>query len=164
MRWWPQASGGGIFQLTMNVHQVQLLSGVAANFLRQALIGREHVQKVPQCYGARIGFWEGTTLVTWTANVQAWTISHLLPGCTTMACWWGWITTRCLRCRGVCPAARSHDAFQPSRGPGGSGAVLHLHRVFEQSRPWAKNWEKYFEVGWDKPQDDIPKEILDIFK
>ena len=21
-------------------------------------------------------------------------------------------------------------------------------------RPWAQNWEKYFEVGWDKPQDD----------
>jgi hypothetical protein len=31
-------------------------------------------------------------------------------------------------------------------------------------RPWAKNWEKYFEKGWDKPQDDIPQEILDIFK
>jgi hypothetical protein len=25
------------------------------------------------------------------------------------------------------------------------------------ARPWAKNWEKYFEVGWDK-------EILDLFK
>jgi hypothetical protein len=31
-------------------------------------------------------------------------------------------------------------------------------------RPWAKNWEKYFEIGWDKPQNDIPQEILDIFK
>jgi hypothetical protein len=31
-------------------------------------------------------------------------------------------------------------------------------------RPWAKNWEKYFEVGWDKPEPEVPKEILDIFK
>jgi hypothetical protein len=31
-------------------------------------------------------------------------------------------------------------------------------------RPWAKNWEKYFEVGWDKPQNELPQEILDLFK
>ena len=31
-------------------------------------------------------------------------------------------------------------------------------------RPWAKNWEKYLEAGWDKPQDDIPAAITDIFK
>ena len=32
-------------------------------------------------------------------------------------------------------------------------------------RPWAKNWERYFEVGWDKPQSDVvPQDILDLFK
>ena len=31
-------------------------------------------------------------------------------------------------------------------------------------RPWAKNWEKYFEAGWDKPQDDLPAAVTDIFK
>jgi hypothetical protein len=31
-------------------------------------------------------------------------------------------------------------------------------------RPWAKDWEKYFEVGWEKPQTDLPQDILDIFK
>ena len=32
-------------------------------------------------------------------------------------------------------------------------------------RPWAKNWEKYFEKDWDKPEEEVlPKEILDIFK
>jgi len=32
-------------------------------------------------------------------------------------------------------------------------------------RPWARNWEKYFEAGWEKPgEGDLPKEILDIFK
>ena len=37
-----------------------------------------HVQKVPQWYGETIGFWDGTTLVTWTANVQAWQLSHVM--------------------------------------------------------------------------------------
>src|SRR5438552_3965465 len=74
MRWWSQASQGGNFQLAMNANQVQFLSGLAANFLRQVLIGKEHVQKVPQWYGETVGFWDGTTLVTWTANVQAWTL------------------------------------------------------------------------------------------
>ena len=32
-------------------------------------------------------------------------------------------------------------------------------------RPWAKNWEKWFEQGWDKPADtDVPQDVLDIFK
>ena len=70
MRWWAQASQGGNFQLTMTPWNVQFLSGIAANFLRQVLIGKEHVQKVPQWYGETVGFWDGTTLVSWTANVQ----------------------------------------------------------------------------------------------
>ena len=32
------------------------------------------------------------------------------------------------------------------------------------NRPWAKVWEKYFEVGWEKPDDSVPAELLDIFK
>jgi len=31
-------------------------------------------------------------------------------------------------------------------------------------RPWAQNWENFFEKGWEKPQTDLPKEIFDIFK
>ena len=31
-------------------------------------------------------------------------------------------------------------------------------------RPWAKNWEKYFEKGWEKPDSEVPAAILDIFK
>ncbi len=76
MRWWAEASQAGNFQLTMTPWNVQFLSGIAANFLRQVLIGKEHVQKVPQWYGETVGFWDGTTLVTWTANVQGWTLSH----------------------------------------------------------------------------------------
>ena len=34
------------------------------------------MEKVPQWYGETVGFWNGTTLVAWTANVQGWTTSH----------------------------------------------------------------------------------------
>ena len=61
MRWWAQASGAGNFQLTVTPAQVQMLSGTADNFLRQVLIGRSHVQKVPQWYGETVGFWNGTS-------------------------------------------------------------------------------------------------------
>ena len=55
---------------------MQFLSGIADNFLRKVLIGRKHVQQVPQWFGETVGFWNGDTLVTWTANVQGWTVSH----------------------------------------------------------------------------------------
>ena len=32
-------------------------------------------------------------------------------------------------------------------------------------RPWAQNWEKWFEKGWEKPEDTAaPKDVLDLFK
>ena len=78
IRWWAQPSQAGNFQLTMTTWQVQFLSGIADNFLRQVMIGKQHVQKVPQWYGETIGFWDGTTLVTWTANIQGWQLSHAM--------------------------------------------------------------------------------------
>jgi hypothetical protein len=76
MRWWAEASLGGDIEITMTPHQVQFLSGIADNFLRKVLVGRKHVQQVPQWFGETVGFWNGNTLVAWTANVQAWTLSH----------------------------------------------------------------------------------------
>ena len=76
MRWWAQASHGGPIELMMNPHQVQFLTGIADNLLRRVLIGRSHVQQVPQWYGETVGFWNGDTLVAWTSNVQGWTLSH----------------------------------------------------------------------------------------
>ena len=77
MRWWAQASlGGNTLEVMMNPHQVQFLAGIADNFLRRVLIGRRHVQKVPQWFGETVGFWNGNTLIAHTANVQAWTLSH----------------------------------------------------------------------------------------
>jgi hypothetical protein len=71
-RWWGWPSSGGNFQMIVTPSAVQTLSGVADNFVRQFLIGRQHVQKVPQWYGETVAFWDKDTLVAWTANVQPW--------------------------------------------------------------------------------------------
>ena len=76
MRWWAEASHGGPIEVMMNPNQVQFLTGIADNLLRRVLIGRQHVQKVPQWFGETVGFWNGNTLVAWTKNVQGWTLSH----------------------------------------------------------------------------------------
>ncbi len=73
VRLWAGASQASNFELTMTPYKVQFLGGVADNFLREILIGRQHVQTVPQWYGETVGFWDGDTLVTWTADIQGWT-------------------------------------------------------------------------------------------
>ncbi len=73
MRWWAQPSRGDQFELTMTPYKAQFISGIADNFLREFLDGKSHVQKVPQWYGETVSFWDGETLVGWTANVQGWT-------------------------------------------------------------------------------------------
>jgi hypothetical protein len=75
MRWWAEFSMRDI-EVLVTPHQVQLTAGVADNFVRKILIGQKHVQLVPQWYGESVGFWDGDTLVVWTANVQGWTLSH----------------------------------------------------------------------------------------
>jgi hypothetical protein len=75
LRFWSEFAIREIEILT-TPGQIQMLTGVADNFLRKFLIGREHVQQVPQWYGETVAFWDGDTLIAWTANVQGWTISH----------------------------------------------------------------------------------------
>jgi hypothetical protein len=75
MRWWAEFSINQI-EIMSTPHQIQMLSGVADNFLRRVLIGQKHVQQVPQWWGETVGFWKGDTLIAWTANVQGWTLSH----------------------------------------------------------------------------------------
>ncbi len=75
MRWWAQFSIRDI-EILATPYQIQFLSGVADNFLRKVHVGQEHIGLVPQWYGETVGFWDGNTLVAWTANVQGWTLSH----------------------------------------------------------------------------------------
>ena len=75
MRWWAEFSLNEI-EVLVTPHQVQLTTGVADNFVRKILIDQQHTMKVPQWYGESVGFWDGNKLVVWTAQVQAWTMSH----------------------------------------------------------------------------------------
>ena len=202
IRWWSQPSQAGNFQLSMTTWQMQTVSGIADNFLRQVMINQEsHVQKVLQWYGETIGFWDGETLVTWTAGIQGWTLTHSMfetsDKLETVETW-----------KPAKDAAGNFvgldheaifydpDAFvQPLRASyrfqraalgtdpnrrytfieclsniqNTNGRPTQLTNadprfVDYYGRPWAKNWEKYFEVGWDKPAEDLPDQILDIFK
>jgi len=201
MRWWAQASGGGNFQLTMTSTQVQFLSGVAANFLRQVLIGRSHVQKVPQWYGETVGFWNGTTLVAWTANVQGWTLSHSMFEFSSSLETIDVFTPRLDASGNFVGLSLESTFYDPEAFVAPLHNVINFTRVAPlddptrrytyieclsnlrnvdgrptqttssdprfvdyYGRPWAQNWEKYFEVGWDKPETDLPPEVLDLLK
>jgi hypothetical protein len=201
MRWWAQPSQAGNFQLTMTTWQVQFLSGIADNFLRQVMIGKEHVQVVPQWYGETIGFWDGTTLVTWTAKVQGWTLTHSMfehsdrmetveifkPAYDAAGSFLGLDHEAVfydpeafvVPVRATFRFARQATPDDPARRysyveclsniQNTNGRPTQLTRddprfVDYYGRPWAKNWEKWFEAGWEKPEGELPKEILDIFK
>jgi hypothetical protein len=186
----------------MTTWQVQFLSGIADNFLRQVMLGnKEHVQKVPQWYGETVGFWDGTTLVTWTANIQGWTLTHSMfessdkmetvetfkPAYDANGAFVGLdheaifydpdafvapvrATYRFARQATPDDPARRYTFIEClSNIQNNNGRPAQLTNadprfVDYYGRPWAKNWEKYFEAGWDKPQDELPAAILDIFK
>lgn len=203
IRWWAQPSQAGNFQLTMTTWQVQFLSGIADNFLRQVMIGKEqHVQKVLQWYGETIGFWDGTTLVTWTANIQGWTLTHSMfetsdkletvetfkPVYDASGKFTGLDHETIFYdpdafvapVRASYRFARQATPDDPNRRYTFIECLSNIQNVngrptqLTQSdprfvdyygRPWAKNWEKYFEVGWDKPEENkLPQDILELFK
>jgi hypothetical protein len=202
LRWWTQASQGGNFQLTMTPWNVQFLSGIAANFLRQVLIGKEHVQKVPQWYGETVGFWDGTSLVSWTSNVQGWTLSHSMfeysgkiesveiwkPVYDPSGKFYGLDHESIFYdpeafvqpLRATYRYARQATAADPNRRytyieclsnlRNTNGRPTQLTKADPRyidyyGRPWAQNWEKYFEEGWEKPQDSsVPQDVLNLFK
>ncbi|HET9362772.1 MAG TPA: hypothetical protein VFO58_23645 [Vicinamibacterales bacterium] len=201
IRWWSQPSRGGDFQLTMTPWNVQFLSGIADNFLRQVMVGKTHVQKVPQWYGEMIGFWDGTTLVTWTANIQAWQLSHAMfetsdkletvetfkPALDASGRFIGLdhetifydpdafivpvrASFRFLRAATTddvnsrytyieCLSNIYNTDGRPKQVTASDDRFVDYY-----GRPWAKNWEKYFEAGWEKPPEELPSAITDIFK
>ena len=199
MRWWAQASGAGNFQLIASPTQVQMISGTAANFLRQVLIGRSHVQKVPQWYGETVGFWDGTTLVAWTANVQGWTLSHSMFEFSNALETIDVFTPRYDAAGGFVGFTNETTFYDPEAFVQPVHNVMRFNRqsklddpgrrytyieclsnlrntngrptqltasdpryVDYYGRPWAQNWEKHFETGWEKPDDDLPADVLDI--
>ena len=154
----------------------------------------------PQWYGETIGFWDGTTLISWTANVQAWTLTHSMfeisgkietieivtPAYDASGAFTGinhetlfydpavFIApvraTMFIR-RFATPADPNPrfsfvECLSNIRNVNGRPTQLtpgHPDFIDYYGRPWAKNWEKFFEAGWDKPQEELPAAITDIF-
>ena len=188
MRWWAQFSLGGTIEVLMTPHQVQFLSGIADNLLRKVHVGQKHVQEVPQWYGETVGFWNGNTLVTYTANVQGWTLSHSMfefssameiievfrPSAdgktiTVEATFYDpeaftqplhTVTPWELDSGPDNPNARHtfvECRVQSTIINGPDGRPTQLTFIDEGyvdyfGRPWAQNWEKHFEQGWERPE------------
>ena len=82
-----------IYGVTSNLHTVlvtpdlvQIRASGSDNFITEIHIGREFKTTgsvprlgaaVPRWYGETIGFWDGDTLITWTSNIQGWTVHGL---------------------------------------------------------------------------------------
>jgi hypothetical protein len=155
------------------------------------------VQKVPQWYGETIGFWDGTTLVAWTANIQAWTqhtmfensgkletVETFRPVLDATGKFIGIddeavfydpdallqpvvVKDRFLR-RATADDSNARYTFIEclSNIKNVDGRPKQLGKedpgfVDYYGRPWAQVWDKYFEVGWDKPDDlGVPEDVL----
>src|SRR5262245_35618561 len=184
-RWYTQFAIRGI-EIIVTPNQVQLLAGVADNFVRKVHIGQKHQWQVPQWYGETVGFWNGDTLVAWTAQVQGLTTSHsmfefsnkfevievfrpngngLLVEQTfydpeafkqplQMLSQWNKApgldaNTRYefVECRVQSTIINGPDGRPTQLIFGDEGYIDYF------GRPWAQNWEKHFEKGWEKPQN-----------
>ena len=200
-RWWSWSSGAPNFQMIVTPTQVQTLSGLGANFIRQFLVGRSHVQQTPQWYGETVAFWDGETLVGWTANVQPWIAHTMFETSAKFEVVEVWTPVKDAAGKVVALEQETvwydEDAFvQPlrlharflKRDEIGSqtsrhtfiGCVSNIRNVNGKpqqvsqghpdyvdyyGRPWAQVWSKYFEQGWDKPDDEAaPADVLDLFK
>ncbi len=186
MRWW-YVWGIRDMEVLVTPNQVQLLAGVADNFIRKVLIGQEHSTLIPQWYGETVGFWDGDTLIAWTANVQGWTTSHSMfefsnslevieiikrsddgEGLDIEAIFYDPEAFK-EPLRINTPWNRTADIDDPQQrylfvecrvengivlGPDGRPSQV---TPFDEGyidflgRPWAQNWENFFEQGWERP-------------
>jgi len=201
IRFYTQFAVQQPMEVMMTPSQVQFLGGIADNFLFKVLVGRKHVQQVPQWYGETVGFWDGDKLISWTANVQGWTITHGLfeysnkmetvevisprqdangafAGLTIETIFYDpeafvaplrstmrWNRTQ----RHDSPTLRHTFIECLSNVANVNGRPTQLspndpRYIDYYGRPWAKNWEKHFEQGLEKPDSELPAAILDIFK
>jgi hypothetical protein len=86
MRRWHEAALWEHY-IMVTPKMVQILGGVARNFITSIHVGREFDMSgavprlgadVPRWYGETIGFWDNDVLVTWTSNIQGWK-NHAAP-------------------------------------------------------------------------------------
>jgi hypothetical protein len=82
IRRWYSAAIQFPISVIVTPSMVQLMAGVADNFVTNIHVGRTFNMEgavprlgaeVPRWYGETIGFWDKDALITWTSNVQGWT-------------------------------------------------------------------------------------------
>ena len=180
---------------------VQILAGVARNFITNIHVGRELNtsgavprlgQEVPRWYGETVGFWDKDTLITWTSNIQGWmvhgafeysnkmqTIEIYSPNRDAQGKFLGLnheaifydpealvqpvrIVRNYVKLGGFkegdpyafiecVPTILPVDGKATAVSP---GQVIQYEIPDIYGRPWAHNWEKYFEQGMQKPQSE----------
>jgi len=180
---------------------VQILAGVARNFITNIHIGREFKmdgavprlgQDVPRWYGETIGFWDKDTLITWTSNIQGWkvhsayeysnklqTIEIYTPNRDASGKFLGLNheaifydpealvePVRIIRNFVKTSGFDEGDPYVfidcvqtifPIKGtatPESPGNVIEYEVPDIYGRPWAQIWEKYWEQGMDRPQQE----------
>ncbi|MGW8368136.1 MAG: hypothetical protein ACWGPN_05585 [Gammaproteobacteria bacterium] len=82
-RWHTVAVNDQPHTVLVTPELVQIMVGAADNFVTNIHVGRSFSLdrdiprldvEVPRWYGETIGFWDGDVLVTWTSNIQGWTV------------------------------------------------------------------------------------------
>ncbi len=83
MRRWHGFGVSSVHQVMVTPELVQIETSNARNFVTSIHVGSEfdlsgavpHLGvDVPRWYGETIGFWDGDVLITWTSNIQPWTV------------------------------------------------------------------------------------------
>jgi hypothetical protein len=198
-RWHEFATWDWEFMVTPQ--RVQILTGVARNFITNIYVGREFDlsgavprlgQDVPRWYGETIGFWDKDTLITWTSNIQGWMVHGAFEYSNKMQTIEIYTPNRDASGKflGLNHEAVFYDPealVEPVRiirnyvkigdfdtgdpyvfidcvqtifpidgkaSPVTPGTVIQYEVPDIYGRPWAHIWEKYFEQGMEKPEDE----------
>jgi hypothetical protein len=85
-RWHLYGVTGTAHTILVTPQLVQIRAGSSDNFITEIHIGRQFKTggtvprlgaAVPRWYGETIGFWDKNSLITWTSNIQGWTVHGL---------------------------------------------------------------------------------------
>jgi hypothetical protein len=200
MRRWHEAAVWE-HHIMVTPNMVQILAGVARNFITNVHIGREFNMEggvprlgadVPRWYGETIGFWDNDTLITWTSNIQGWkvhaapehsnklqTIEIYTPNRDAAGKFLGLNheaifydpealvePVRIIRNYVQTSGFEEGDPYVfiecvqtifPINGtatPVSPGSVIEYEVPDMYGRPWAHLWEKYWEEGMERPDDE----------
>ncbi len=83
MRRWTLFGASAVQGIIVSPSLVQMRTSIIDNFITDIHVGRDFDMSgavprlgsdVPRWYGETVGFWDEDTLVTWTSNIQGWTV------------------------------------------------------------------------------------------